>query len=348
MVSRVLVGLFLLIPLMADNAAAVRNKDVVCVHPGTGEKTTLNPRHVQGELLYIEKYLRKENIHIMDLSESAWQGRRNLNEAQRAKDWCALSAISQRLLGEVDRIVVDSEFVVKKFTRVERWLRQGDWSTAKHRAAEVALKRSAEELSADRVAEANRELNRGIGLLIGTNDLWELPSDLFKEDASVYRSGSETVIEPYEVEAGCPELKARGPMYTAADRESTVGQLATLMDERKLRPFDLKNAEPVIEDFKSYYRLGAVWPALRSVCFLRRNFTELEIGLGTVSRRFAQVRLLRKDRPLAEASQERFTELVRAASRAIAERSYDKAHQMLDDALVILGAPEKPSDALKI
>ena len=99
-----------------------------------------------------------------------------------------------------------------------------------------------------------------------------------------------------------------------------------------------------LEDFLSYYRLGAHWPAIQVACVMMYRSQRVEIGLGSVIRRFSRINSLVQEFFLEDEALKDFRSYIRVASKELARREYQRAHNELDKALILLGEPVMISD----
>ena len=193
----------------------------------------------------------------------------------------------------------------------------------------------------EKITEANQALNQGLMLLF-PGDKWAVPSesDLRDDTQGVIEAKGFVEIRDYQVERGCPNL--RGRKFRAL--KSVVNQLSGLLNKLKIRPLDLRQGSSLMADFRNYYRLGAHWPAIQVACVMMYRSRRIEIGLGSVIRRFSRINSLVQAAFLEDDTLKEFRSHIRIASKELGRREYQRAHDELDKVLVLLGEPVTIAD----
>ena len=314
---------------------------VECINPDTDEKVPVVVPKVKKAIPSFRKALVKKGIHMLDLSDDAHHASRKLTAAIAAKDWCAATLAQRELEDALVVVEIESEFVNQKFSRVERWVRGGEWSEEKRTAAERELANAAAEISAGRHVEANDILTKLLLALFEVGDLWTLPETI-PEVADESGGSDVPTVDEWEVEEGCPKLAEQGH-GTASDLTRVQAELRRAMDARKVRMSDIRKSEPLLRDLHSYVELDATWPAVRVACVLLARVKAIEIDLSFTMGRYQLVNRLRRAQELDEKRDDAFRVSIRAASDAVAARDFTAAHAKLEEAMVFLGEPAQPS-----
>ncbi|MEZ4270882.1 MAG: hypothetical protein R3C68_05460 [Myxococcota bacterium] len=192
--------------------------------------------------------------------------------------------------------------------------------------------------------QANRLLSKTISVMYGLGDNWELPATV-PGDSTATDATPTIEVTPADVAAACPELAKKGK-GNAADLVGALERLRRLMNNKSVRLVDLKGGEALFNDLRSYRRYKAYWPAIRVTCALTQKFNDLEIDLGFCMGRFQIVNHLKAERQISGTKRQRFSELVRHASDAIANKEFATAHSRLEELLVLLGKSTLPGSVL--
>jgi hypothetical protein len=346
MTSPALMRRFLcLLTVLVWPGLAMAAKSVQCTDPATGDKKAVSVRSVRSGLDRVRRALKKYGIHILDLPQAVQERHSYLPQFLAEKNWCVLNSHVIAIEDALGMMQINQGFIADKFARIERWMRTGIEDPVEKTKAERWLANAAAQMADRRFEDANRLLNKVMGLMFGTSDTWRLPEKLPVPEEATGSSVTAPPIKTKEVEAGCPLLAKRGGA-TPEDLKSTLAKLHRLMDKRTLRPMDLKGGEQLVGDLNSYVKLSATWPAARIACALVDRTRSIEIDLGVVQKRFQRAKNLKEQRGLADGSEQRFKELVRAASDKMMARDFDQAHQDLEALLVLIGEPSRPSAAL--
>jgi hypothetical protein len=339
----------LILPAEAEAEAAAKaeaaSRSVSCTDPATGEKGSVRVGSIKSGLDRVRRTMKRYGVHILDLPESVRERHAHLDEFRAEKNWCVLNSHYQDIETALEMMRIDQSFVSEKFARVERWMRDGFESSRPQAQAERRLANAAAQMADGRFENANRTLNKVMAQLFGSDDTWKLPAQLPEGDDAGGGAVRAPAIDTREVEAGCPAFAQRGDA-TSAELDTTLANLRKLMDQRVLRPLDLKGGEELVADLESYTKLRAIWPATRIACAMLHRIRSLEVDLGVVQKRFQRVKNLKERRGIEPASEKRFKELVRNASRKIMAREYSAAHEELEELLVFLGEPSPPSASL--
>ncbi len=332
--------------LLSWPAVVLGAKSVQCTDPSTGDQTRVSVRAVKSGLNRVKRALDRYGIHVLDLPRAVQERHSYLPQFTADKNWCVLNSHVVAIEDALGMMAIDRRFVSEKFARVERWMRTGIEQPARKTQAERWLANAAAQMADQRYEQANRQLNRVMGAVFGSDDTWKLPKELPDAEEVTGSQVSAPPIETREVEAGCPVLAERG-RATADDLKSILGKLRRLMDSRTVRPLDLDGGEQLVTDLESYRKLRAIWPATRIACALVERTRTLEVDLGVVQKRFQRAKNLKEQRGLPAGSEDRFKQLVRSASEQIMQRQFEQAHQDLEALLVLVGESSRPSAAVR-
>lgn len=337
--------LFVQVVLLLVGVAPVHAAKVIeCTNPATDDKFKMSMREIKQSVKILTKELGREQVHMLDLPEEAQNDSRGLPAALAAEDWCKAANYARSIEDAIYGTRVHSEFVNQKFSRVELWVRAGDWDPATKMAAERLIALAAAKISEGEHVAANAQLNKTINTIFGTKGLWELPESLPDVSAAV-EGGAKAVVNEDDVAGGCPKLAAKG-RGNADDLTEVKKRVKRAMNQRQVRTTDIKGGEALAGDLDSYTKLKAIWPAIRVGCALLHKTKTLEIGLGVTMARYHRVNKMRREKELSEEEQKRFSELVRVISDAVAATDYETAFANLERAFVILGAPASAGDTL--
>lgn len=334
--------------LLLQSAAATAAPPLLCLDSATGEKRPVKPADVTARLKNVQQTLQKRGVHVLDLADAVQDRRRRLPADLEAKDWCLVYADVVAFEGALFSARLDHGFVAAKFGRVERWLRDAPALGDHKPAAERALATAAAQLADGKLQQANVSLNKVIAVVFGSADLWLLPDKLPEPpEAEAASSSAAAVIDPSEVKEACPAVVNKATA-SRQDLDDAVDRLAKLVDQKAVRPFDVKGGEQLLADLASYRKLNAYLPATRVVCALLQRAKVLEIDIGSCSRRIQIVNRIRDQKGIGEPIKDQFTELVRVATDHIAKTEYAAAHSKLEELLVLLGEPRLPSAVLRV
>ncbi|MFC1609983.1 hypothetical protein ACFL6C_03425 [Myxococcota bacterium] len=337
--------LWLINVILVTPTGAFAAKTVECTDPATGDKKMVRVGTVRGGLKAVRRLMQKEGVHILDLPQAVQERHEYLSQFLAEENWCFVNSHVMAIEDALEAMRIDQSFIADKFGRVERWARTGITAPSDKLKVERWMANAAAHMADQRYGRANGVLNKAMGLMFGSTDVWILPSKLpepVETKASVIPAPP---VRTKEVEAGCPSLGKRGK----ANRDeltATLAKLRKLMDKRAIRPMDLKGGEQLVNDLQSYVKLAAVWPATRITCAMIERTRALEIDLGVVQKRFQRVKNLKEDRGVPSGSNERFTQLVRSASNHLMSREFEPAHHDLDALLVLLGESSRPSHGI--
>ncbi len=328
---------------LAVSASALA-ASVECTEAATGDKVQVKIARIKRGIKDVRRVMKRQGVHILDLPKNVRDHRSRFDEDLAARDWCVVRSHLIAVEDAVANIRIDQGFVSDKFSRVERWLRVGDGAAKKGNAGRL-IANAAAYMADSRHEQANGILNRIISMLIGKNDLWELPAESLEPAEDVATQSERVEIESSEVAAGCPVLAKKG----RADRDDltdVINRLGRLMDRRQIRVTDIKGGDALVADLYSYHKLSALWPAARTACAMLSKVKEVPVGLGSTMKRFQRINNLRREKGLPPESKERFHTLVRSATDHISKKEYTQAHAALDELLVLMGDPPKPSRTL--
>jgi hypothetical protein len=210
----------------------------------------------------------------------------------------------------------------------------------------AALANATAFIADGRLDKANRALNKVLFILFKDRDLWAMPPPELLEGPNEERAQKrKTEIRSSDVAKGCPVLAKKG-RAGKDDMQTAVRKLDKLMDRRLIRPIDLEGGDDLVADMKSYAELRAFWPATRVACAMLTMVEEAEVDLGLVQKRFLHITRLRDERGVKPENEEQFKTLVRTASDYMARQDWGPAHLALEELLVLMGEPSKPSQAL--
>ena len=322
---------------MGGPGIAWASDSVMCTDLETEKSSPVSITGVRESVTALRARVERGDFHVLDLNSSLQARRRRLMGDLAKGSWCVVRSHVVNLDDEFLGLKVDTEFVAEKFRRVERWYRNGDLRFEDNRKLKRVLGEAAKLMAKDRNEAANRKLNRALSILFG-GTRWTLPSsDKFSAFDGNEGAGEDYVeILSYEVEGGCPNLDGKKGKRSL---NRVVKELTRTLRERSLRPLDLEDGERLIQDFRGYYSLEAVWPSIRVLCVIRARVSEVEIGLASVVRRFRGINKMFVGANLSASENQEFKLLIREASSKLGDRQFQGAHKILDSALVLLGEP---------
>ncbi len=320
---------------------------VLCVDAVSGRERSVPVGKIRRSLTQLRRDLKRRGVHVLDLSSEAQAQLRQLQKDEAERAWCRVRDDVATLSSAATAVVVDQPFVTEKLSRIERWVTGSSLDDEARERATALLAAAHEDMAAGRLVKANVELNTALALVLGSNDLWLLPERMptgASPQSSVHVPAAGRITDA-EVALGCPELAKR---TSAARREyeSARERLAKVLDERQLRPLDVKDGVDLVTQM-NVAASGEVWlDAARAACVVLARARAAEIDLGLVMARFRAVNHLQDSHPLSDADKPRFSELVRLASDDIAARRFDEAYRKLEELLVLMGLSAKASAML--
>ncbi len=326
---------FIMVPTLA-----MAQNSVHCDDPNTGKKKWVKIWRVHAMYKDTSEILENEGIHILDLEEDDWKLRKEIEGHWVSKNWCGVYVGMSALDRSLARVTLDADFTMGKFRRIEKWLRDGEFTTIQKVQAEKQLKKGADALGRGNLENANQAFNKSLNLAFSLKDAFALPEVLPKYQ-DPYSGGS--TYDASDIEEACPELVGA---VSQAKYLETVEKLRGVLDSRLVRPIDLGESASLMDDFSNYRKLNAVGPAARIACALMNKALEVEPDLASVMKRFRKVNELRRATRLPEFRRLKFKDLVRQASDKLAVSDYKGAHASLDALFVLFGQPKKPSDFL--
>ncbi len=324
---------------VAKTAASVE-----CVDPSSGNKAQVRISEIREGLARVRRAMQKHGVHILDLPAAVRDRHVNLDKFMEAENWCSVYSQVTDIEGALGMTKIDQAFITAKFARVERWGRKVTEPATNEKVGRL-MANAAAQLADGHFEKANGLLNNVIAAIFAINDVWRVPAGILDlDDGEGPVSGAEQITKQ-EVEEGCPVLGKSGKS-NSEEFQKTLTKLRILMNTRGVRPMDYKGGEKLAIDLQNYARLAAYWPAVRIACAMLARTNQIEIDLGVVQKRFLRAKNLKESRGLGAVDEERFKELVRAASDQIMKREFDAAHRSLETLLVLVGEPAEPADTL--
>jgi hypothetical protein len=287
------------------------------------------------------RQLVQKELHVTDLPPQAMEMRRRLEApGGPTTTLCSRYEALQRVLAALRSVKVDQRFAAEKLTRVSDVVRRATLDAKTSERSARLLAEASAALSKRQPPLANRALNQTLALAYGKSDPWTLPPVPSAETTSTAAPRG-APLSNEEVLESCPAV-VKQQQATPDDLDSLRHRLAKSMDDRHIRPLDIKDGLALVDELKSNLNLAAALPAARILCALQTRLKATEVDLGFVSHRFGVVR---QRLPEGERS-EQVSLLVREASDDIAGRAYKKANAALEQLLVLLGEPAQPSASL--
>ena len=331
-------------PWLLSPAFAARRGIVECTVADETEPGKFPIGKIRTRAKRLPRAFKRRKIHILDLGDEALDRRGRLPDEIADQQWCSVLGHVTYLEDALSALTIDEPFLTDKLHRTESWLRAGRGTAQTRDKAERAAAEASAAIQDGNLRRANEQLNQAIRALFGLSGNWEIPAGPIETNED--RDEITVEIDAIDVEAGCPDItRRRRPRQ--AELHRTLEALRKEMNVRAVRATDFKTGAAMVEALSNYRRLDAVWPAMRITCALLNRVRTVKIDSGIVQGRFGRVRLLRPDAKLTEEGEARFKHLVREASDALANTEYARAHRSLDELLVLLGDPERPSDAIR-
>ncbi len=326
---------------LAMPQAAHASESRHCLDPNTGKKKWMKVWRIHQMYKDTPEILENEGIHILDLDPEVWETRKALEVAWTERDWCTVYVLMLDVDRALARVSLDSEYSMSKFRRIERWLREGDFSIVQRKQAQNYLKTGAKALARGQLEDTNQVFNKALNLMFSLETPFSLPAELPTVDTG--SSGAASSYDESDISEGCPELEGD---ITQTSYLAVVERLRRKMDSKLIRPIDLGDSAGMVADFSNYRKLDAIAPATKVACALLTRIVAVEINLSSVMKRFREISQRSRATAMPEFRRLKFKELVRKASDSLSSREFEAAHASLDDLLVLFGEPKLPSDHL--
>ena len=185
---------------------AMAQNSVHCDDPNTGKKKWVKIWRIHAMYKDTSEILENEGIHILDLEEDDWKLRRDIEGHWVAKNWCGVYVGMSALDRSLARVTLDADFTMSKFRRIEKWLRDGEFTPFKkcrvRSISNAGQRRWAVVISNNPIKPSIESLNLAFSL----KDAFALP-EVLPAYQDPYSGGR--TYDASDIEEACPELTWR-------------------------------------------------------------------------------------------------------------------------------------------